>query len=59
MPAPSENLFYALLKAAGQNRPDVAGKEAHGSAAGWEYGGEFQAPGDDRGDVATKIALNN
>jgi hypothetical protein len=44
-------------EAAGQNRPDVTGKEAHGSAAEREHGGEIQAPGDDRADVATKIVL--
>jgi len=54
-PPRPENLFYALLKLQDKNRSHVAGKEAHGSAAGREHGGEFQAPGDDRASVATKI----
>jgi len=59
VPASSGEPVLRAAEAAGQNRPNVAGKEAHGSAVRREHGGEFQAPGDDRSDVAAKIVLNN
>src|SRR5579863_9717844 len=56
--APGES-FLRTAQTAGQDRSDDAGEEAHRSALGSEYGGEFQAAGHDRADAAAEVAISD
>ena len=54
-PPRPENLFYALLQPAGQDRHHDAGQEAHRSAPRRKHDGKLQAPGNGRANDAAEI----
>ena len=57
-PPRPENLFYALLKLQDKIDQMSLAKRPTEVRLDREHGGEFQAPGDDRADVAAEIALS-